>query len=78
MGKTSFSGRTDVELVVPKFEIKAGGLFTSSYVTYEIVTKPFDWQVSRRFTDLFWLRKHLRRMFPGIMVYIYALFELVY
>jgi len=68
IGKTTFSGRSDVELIIQKYEIKAGGLFTSSYVTYEIQTKPFEWQVARKFTDFYWLRKQLRKMFPGIMV----------
>lgn len=45
-----------------------GGIFTSNYVTYEILTDSENWTVRRRYSDFQWLRSILQKFFPGHIV----------
>jgi sorting nexin-7/30/sorting nexin-8 len=42
-----------------------GGLFTTSYTTYLVVTEPLNYAVRRRFSDFEWLRELLVNHLPG-------------
>lgn len=58
-----------VEVKNPKEMEK--GVFTNSYIVYEVVTSPMNWSVSRRYSDFDWLRKTLVKMYPGFSKYFY-------
>ena len=45
-----------------------GGVFGKSYVLYEVHTEPFNWVVSRRFSDFDNLRKLIAKHFPSFYV----------
>eukprot|EP01017_Pseudomicrothorax_dubius_P037480 TRINITY_DN5499_c0_g2_i8.p1 TRINITY_DN5499_c0_g2~~TRINITY_DN5499_c0_g2_i8.p1 ORF type:complete len:449 (-),score=82.50 TRINITY_DN5499_c0_g2_i8:47-1393(-) len=51
-----------------RFEKVAGGIFSSSYVCYVILTTPFNWMVKRRFSDFYLLRSTLIKLYPGINI----------
>lgn len=57
-----------VEIRVNEGVVKEGGIFSSNYVTYKITTSPLNWEVRRKDTDFFFLRKILLRQFPHIVV----------
>lgn len=40
----------------------------TKFVVYPVMTKVFGWKVERRFSDFIWLREHLLRVFPGVLV----------
>lgn len=44
------------------------GIFTANYVTYQVVTMPFNYQVERRFRDFYWLHSMLERDYPGYYI----------
>ena len=50
-------------------ELVKGGLLSSSYITYRVITKPYNWTVKRRFSDFFWLRNTLAKLYPTTIVY---------
>ena len=52
------------------FDKKDTGFFSlsKSYVNYKIVTLPFEWAVTRRYSDFEWLRDILTKQYPGIFV----------
>lgn len=58
----------EIEISLKDFEIKQGGLFSFSYVIYRIITNPFKWEVKRRFSDLYWLRDTLIRLYPHLII----------
>lgn len=44
------------------------GFFSKNYINYTITTKPFKYQVNRRYSDFLWLRNILVRDFPGCYI----------
>jgi len=48
-----------------------GGLFSASYIQYQVTTMPFGWSVKRRFSDFFWLRNVLQKAHLGYVVRIF-------
>ena len=42
-----------------------GGIFTSAYYIYNVVTEPLGWEVMRRYNDFAWLRDVLTKLYPG-------------
>jgi sorting nexin-7/30/sorting nexin-8 len=57
-------------LYLCSFDKKDTGFFSlsKSYVNYKIVTVPFEWTVTRRYSDFEWLRDILTKQYPGIFV----------
>ena len=53
---------------IQDYDIKKGGLFDSNYAMFIVKTRPYQWEVKRRYTDFDWLRKTLMRMYPGYIV----------
>jgi len=49
-------------------EIIKTGTFSKDYVTYTIVTKPFGYDVNRRFSDFHWLWKMLVKEYPTYVI----------
>lgn len=44
------------------------GMFSKNYVSYIVKTKPFGYEVQRRYSDFLWLRKILLRDYPGYFI----------
>jgi hypothetical protein len=58
--------------VVDNGLVKEGGIFSASYMTYKVETSSPDgsvrFEVRRKDADFFFLRKHLKRVFPHIII----------
>lgn len=48
--------------------IVKGGTFSSDKVEYVIECEALKWKVIRRYEDAIWLKEHIQRLFPGIIV----------
>lgn len=44
------------------------GLLQKNYIAYQVVTRPFDYIVRRRFNDFVWLRDILQKEYPGFYI----------
>jgi hypothetical protein len=44
------------------------GLLSKAYIAYEILTKPFNYKVQRRYNDFIWLRTILQKEYPGFYI----------
>ena len=45
------SNYENIQITVGSFEKVKGNIFQKSYVTYFVISMPFNWKVRRRFTD---------------------------
>lgn len=61
-----------VDIVVDNGLVKEGGIFSASYMTYNVSTSSPDgsvkYDVRRKDADFLFLRKHLKRCFPHIII----------
>lgn len=59
-----------MHIIIESFEKVDTGFFSlsQSYVNYKILTHPFDWNVTRRYSDFEWLREILTKLYPGDFV----------
>jgi len=48
--------------------IKEGGIFSANYILYKVYTSPLEWEVKRKDSDFYTLRKVLLRQFPHIII----------
>jgi hypothetical protein len=55
-----------VRVTQPK--INEGSFFTSSYITYEVITDELSYSVRRRYSDFEWLRNSLSKLYPGYFI----------
>ena len=51
----------EIKVIVDKPTAVEGGMFTKSYIKYEITTEPFGWKVERRYSDFDALRKLIQK-----------------
>ena len=58
--------KLNISIVKP--EKKEGGLFSKSYITYLVITEPFNYEVRRRYSDFEWLRSTLANQFPTFWI----------
>ena len=65
--KTQLNNK-DVKVTVDNPKEKDGGVFGKNYVLYEVHTQPFNWVVTRRYSDFDTLRKLISKEFPSIFV----------
>ena len=65
---TELSSKKNVEIIVSDPETKEGGIFSKSYVTYLVTTKPFNFQVRRRFSEFEWLRNILMSQYINCII----------
>lgn len=68
MPMNEFAAAKNLKVLITSYQLVKGGFFTSNYVAYKIVSKPFGYEVERRYSDFFWLRSILTREYPGIYV----------
>jgi hypothetical protein len=47
---------------------KEGGMFSSNYITYTVISLPNNWDVKRKDSDFYFLRKSLTKQFPHILI----------
>lgn len=68
--ETTRIGQTqNIKIILSDPQVRPGGLLTSSYVTYKVITLPFkDFQVFRRYSDFEWLHGSLKKNFPGLFI----------
>ena len=64
----SSSKAKDIAVSVTNPEILKQGVFSFSYLTYEVSTQPFGWQVRRREKDFEHLREYLIKHYPTQLV----------
>ena len=65
---TEISTKNEVEITISDPQKTEGGLFSKSYITYLIKTKPFNFEVRRRFRDFNWLRGVLTSQYPNCII----------
>jgi PX domain len=65
---TPFGQEENLLIYVREPQVNPGGIFTSSYVSYKIITMPFEFVVFRRYSDFRWLYLALKKEFPGYFV----------
>jgi len=65
---TSITG-SNVEIKVTDAEMREGGIFSSNYMAFNVITQAnHTWSVSRKESDFFFLRKVLQKQFPHILI----------
>ena len=47
---------------------KSGGIFSKSFILYDVITSPMNWNVQRRFSDFDALRQLLVKYYPSYHV----------
>jgi len=57
-----------IQVRVNEGSLKAGGIFSSSYLMYTIVVDPIGWKIQRKDQDFYFLRKMLLKEFPYIII----------
>lgn len=57
-----------MNVVIERFEIVSEGTFSSDYALYYIKTPALSFNVTRRYTDFFWLYNILKKSYPGTFV----------
>ena len=59
-----------IDIIVNNGLVKEGGIFSASYLTYNITTSGdgFTWEVRRKDADFFFLRKFLLKCFPHTII----------
>lgn len=59
-----------VEIIVQDGLVKEGGIFSASYPTYRVITTSsgINLDVRRKDEDFYFLRKHLHRCFPHLII----------
>ena len=58
----------NLKSIITSSRLVKGGLFTPSFVTYDVYTKPLEVTVERRYSDFYWLRSILVRDYMGVYV----------
>ena len=65
---TDISTKINVEITISDPLVNEGGIFSKSYVTYLVKTKPFNFEVRRRFSDFEWLHNILMAQYVNCII----------
>ena len=68
IGPSILYSEDNIKITVCRPEVKSKGFFSANYVIYSIITEPFNWDITRRYSDFYWLRNILVKVFPNIIV----------
>ncbi|OMJ76958.1 hypothetical protein SteCoe_23542 [Stentor coeruleus] len=68
LGPSEISQQPELEVLISDPQLIEEGFFSSNFVSYSVITKPFEWKVIREFSDFVWLREITVNNFPGIFV----------
>ena len=63
LDKTELSEK-NISIEVKNPTEKAGGMFSKSFILYDVVTTPMNWSVQRRFSDFDSLRQIIVKYYP--------------
>ena len=67
LDKTELSEK-NISIEVKNPAEKAGGMFSKSFILYDVVTTPMNWSVQRRFSDFDSLRQIIVKYYPSYLV----------
>ena len=67
LDKTELNDKT-VTVEVKNPTEKSGGIFSKSFILYDVITSPMNWNVQRRFSDFDALRQLLVKYYPSYHV----------
>ena len=67
LDKTELNDKT-VTVEVKNPSEKSGGIFSKSFILYDVITSPMNWNVQRRFSDFDALRQLLVKYYPSYHV----------
>ena len=67
LDKTELSEK-NISIEVKNPTEKAGGMFSKSFILYDVVTTPMNWSVQRRFSDFDSLRQIIVKYYPSYLV----------
>ena len=65
---TEISTINDVQIIINDPKKTESGLFSKSYITYLVSTKPFKYEVRRRFSDFEWLHDILVNQYANCII----------
>jgi uncharacterized protein YfcZ (UPF0381/DUF406 family) len=65
---SELSSTPNLEVQISDPKVVDSGFFNSNFAVYTVTTLPFNWEVTREFTDFIWLRGVILNSFPGIFV----------
>ena len=65
---TEFSTKEGIVVKVSSPEKVEGGIFSKSYVSYLVVTEPFNYKTRKRYSEFLWLRKTLSIIYSHCVI----------
>ena len=71
---SQFSNKDNIIVKVSNPEKVSGGIFSKSFISYDVETQPFDFKTKKRYSDFLWLRKTLSMMYSNCVVTDYNTF----
>mmetsp|Transcript_18497 Transcript_18497/g.33372 ORF Transcript_18497/g.33372 Transcript_18497/m.33372 type:complete len:212 (-) Transcript_18497:1975-2610(-) len=66
--KNELASTSSIDIFVTEPEVVPGGLFSSPFIVFYVITTPLGWSVKRRFSDFVWLRQTLANIHPDCFV----------
>ena len=65
---SDFSNKAYIIVKVSNPEKVSGGIFSKSFISYTVETKPFGFSTKKRYSDFLWLRKTLSLMYSNCVI----------
>ena len=65
---SQFSNKDNIIVKVSNPEKVSGGIFSKSFISYDVETQPFDFKTKKRYSDFLWLRKTLSLMYSNCVI----------
>ena len=65
---TKFSNKDNIIVKLSNPEKVSGGIFSKSFISYTIETKPFGFVTKKRYSDFLWLRNTLSLMYSNCVI----------
>ena len=65
---SQFSNKDNIIVKVSNPEKVSGGIFSKSFISYDVETQPFDFKTKKRYSDFLWLRKTLSMMYSNCVI----------
>lgn len=66
--ETVLVANKDLKVTVADSKFNSGGFFSFSYIDFEILTEPFDWEVRRKEIDFVKMREYYLSQFPQYVI----------
>ena len=65
---TQFSEKENITVKISNPEKVSGGIFSKSFISYTVETKPFGFSTKKRYSDFLWLRNTLSLMYSNCVI----------